>query len=138
MRAATARAADSTWVASVAVLSGGLAAWLWQPWAGRAVPAHDLDGCDCEPELRRIVELQDLLNWWRLVALVFGLLLGFFLLVVACLLPAAGRCLRCLCQRREAAAVAGPPIARQEPASRAPRAAVESLDLVVTPKTHRQ
>ena len=86
----------------LAVAAAFLACWAGSPW-GAATAAHGgLTGherCGCEVELRKLVELQEAVDWFRwalLLAIVAAALLAVGLaLLASCLLGCcAGRCRR--------------------------------------------
>ena len=76
-----------------------------------AAPGHTLD-CSCEAELRELLAAREQLEWWRLVALVLGLVAG--LLALGLLLGAlclAGLC-RCCCGGARPSSGVGAPATR--------------------------
>ncbi len=76
----------------------GLAVGWSLPWwhpdrPAPAAPGHSLD-CGCEAELRELLNTREQLEWWRLVALVLGLVTGLLTLCLLC----AGLCVAGLCR----------------------------------------
>jgi hypothetical protein len=81
------------WSIAIGLAAGWSLPW-WSPSRpAPAAPSHSLD-CGCEAELRELLNSRELLEWWRLVALVLGLATGLLAICLVC----AGLCVAGLCR----------------------------------------
>ena len=99
------QAAPSVASIVVAFLAGWAVSLPGAPVPPASSAAHAID-CSCDAELRELLAARDALDWWRVLALILGVVAAVLLLVavtaVLCLLGAC-QCIGWACRRGPAA-----------------------------------